>query len=94
LRQGIAHEREHTRNGPEAKEIAKDHLAEDPEYYRKLEQMEKSGMDGWSPRGQVTIDRSADAMMLSFFDHGGAIGASPFEVAKQWAHKKGMNHED
>ena len=87
LRQGTMHEREHTRDTSEAKEIAKDHLAEDPEYYRKLEQMEKSGMDGWSPRGQVAIDTATDDHVMSFLNQGGALGMSHFEVGRQWSHR-------
>lgn len=40
LREGSAVEREHTNNPSIAKEIAKDHLEEDPEYYKKLKQVE------------------------------------------------------
>lgn len=43
LAQGKTHEREHTNNGQIAKEIAKDHLQEDPLYYKKVEQIEKVG---------------------------------------------------
>jgi DNA repair exonuclease SbcCD ATPase subunit len=38
---GIAIEKEHTKNESLAKEIAKDHLSEIPDYYDKLEKMEK-----------------------------------------------------
>lgn len=41
LRQGQKHEMEHTSNRAVAKEIAMDHLVEDPEYYKKLEKIEK-----------------------------------------------------
>ena len=41
LRKGVGVEKEHTNNGVIQKEIAKDHLAEDPKYYDKLEVMEK-----------------------------------------------------
>lgn len=40
LEAGIAVEMEHTDDPEKAKEIAKDHLAEDAEYYRKLRQIE------------------------------------------------------
>lgn len=40
LREGILHELEHTSNALLAKEIAKDHLVEDPDYYTKLRQIE------------------------------------------------------
>lgn len=41
LLRGKKHEREHTNNDQIAKEIAKDHLSEDPRYYEKVEQIEK-----------------------------------------------------
>lgn len=44
LKKGIAVEREHTSDPEIAAEIAKDHLTEDPEYYKKLEIMEKSSL--------------------------------------------------
>jgi hypothetical protein len=37
LAKGIKHELEHTKDAKKAKEIAKDHLVEDPEHYTKLE---------------------------------------------------------
>lgn len=42
LARGILHEREHTDNPRIAREIAMDHLAEDPHYYSRLEQLEAS----------------------------------------------------
>ena len=41
LAKGIKVEMEHTQDANQAKEIAKDHLTEDPAYYQKLEKMEK-----------------------------------------------------
>ena len=41
LAEGAKHEHEHTDNAEIAKEIAKDHLHEDPAYYKKVEQIEK-----------------------------------------------------
>ncbi len=38
---GIKHEFEHTKNRKIAKEIAKDHLSEDPNYYKKIKKIEK-----------------------------------------------------
>ena len=40
LEQGIKIEREHTDDPELAKEIALDHLAEDPQYYTKLKEIE------------------------------------------------------
>jgi hypothetical protein len=45
LAKGIAVEKEHTDDEQVAKEIAKDHLSEDPAYYDKLDEMEKAGVD-------------------------------------------------
>ena len=68
LAAGIKVEREHTRDprvrgrfeAPEddaiAREIAMDHLTEDPDYYRKLRRMEKSGARG--PAGYEPVPRS------------------------------------
>jgi hypothetical protein len=41
LEDGIKHEMEHTKDRSVAKEIAKDHLTEDPNYYKKLKKIEK-----------------------------------------------------
>lgn len=38
---GIEHELEHTGDRNIAKNIAKDHLTEDPNYYRKIQKIEK-----------------------------------------------------
>lgn len=42
LKKGMKVESEHTKNKKVQKEIAKDHLTEDPKYYEKLEKVEKS----------------------------------------------------
>lgn len=41
LAEGAKHEHEHTRDSQIAKEIAKDHLSEDPQYYKKVKEIEK-----------------------------------------------------
>jgi hypothetical protein len=41
IKKGMKVEREHTKNKNLQKEIAKDHLKEDPKYYGKLAKMEK-----------------------------------------------------
>lgn len=45
LEKGIKVEREHTKDIEQEREIAMDHLWEDPEYYEKLERMEKGKCD-------------------------------------------------
>ena len=51
LAMGIDVEKEHTDNPAIAKEIAKDHLAEIPDYYTRLKKMEEEGKaalkEGW-----------------------------------------------
>ena len=44
LRRGVEHELEHTDDPALAREIAMDHLAEDPVYYDKLDQLESKGI--------------------------------------------------
>lgn len=41
LEKGVEVEKEHTNNKELAEEIAKDHLAESPQYYVELDKMEK-----------------------------------------------------
>jgi hypothetical protein len=48
LAEGAKHEHEHTNNDQIAKEIAEDHLSEDPEYYEKQKKLEK---ESYAPRG-------------------------------------------
>lgn len=43
LAEGAKHEHEHTSDDQAAKEIAKDHLSEDPDYYEKVKEIEKAG---------------------------------------------------
>lgn len=45
LAKGIKVELEHTSDFLEAKEIAKDHLMEDPEYYDRLAEMEEEAAE-------------------------------------------------
>lgn len=45
LKVGREHETEHTDSPDEAMKIAMDHLAEDPDYYKKLEKMEAGACD-------------------------------------------------
>jgi len=52
LQEGAKHELEHTNKKKIAKEIAKDHLVEDKQYYKKLKEIEK--------HDRLRIDREAD----------------------------------
>jgi hypothetical protein len=52
LDEGTQHELEHTTDKDLAREIAMDHLAEDPDYYKKLKDIEKAG-DKETSQGKV-----------------------------------------
>jgi hypothetical protein len=56
LNKGIKIELEHTKNKSQAKEIAMDHIGEDPKYYDKLSKMEIE--EKWSQEYKDSIDCS------------------------------------
>lgn len=60
LKKGTKHERaEHTKNKTIAKEIAKDHIVEDPKYYDHLEKVEKMAfVDGFNKISNTACDRA------------------------------------
>ena len=68
LDEGREHEGEHTTDPGLAEEIAMDHLAEDPDYYDRLEAMEKSQI----PPGVRFVFRLSKAEQLSLFGGGGS----------------------
>jgi hypothetical protein len=79
LQKGIKVETEHTNDPVKAEEIAKDHLAEDPQYYTKLE---KAGL-----ADELTESRVGDA----YIEIGEAIEAIDDELVKisKMIHKMG-----
>ena len=56
LAEGAKHEHEHTRNDQVAKEIAKDHLSEDPQYYEKVKEIEKGADETPPVKKPTTLD--------------------------------------
>jgi len=56
LRRGVKVELEHTKARPLAREIAMDHLTEDPKYYRKLESIHKEAGVKVQPKHQDFLD--------------------------------------
>lgn len=48
LNKGISVEMEHTKDKSTAKDIAMDHLSEIPDYYSRLDKMEKNGNKAWT----------------------------------------------
>ena len=67
LAEGAKHEREHTDNDQIAKEIAKDHLSEDPRYYQKQKEIEKASSGSvYAQQFQNLLNFRAPFM----YDHG------------------------
>ncbi len=60
LQEGISHEKEHTTQEPVAKEIAKDHLTEDPQYYKKLEKVEPDLKTTFENSKLILVKRATD----------------------------------
>jgi len=56
LAEGTAVEMEHTGDTEKSKDIAKDHLTEDPDYYTKLKKMEAKGSGKFQEGDKVHID--------------------------------------
>jgi hypothetical protein len=56
LNKGIKVEMEHTDDRGKAKEIAMDHLFEDPKYYDKLQKIETNEDNNWTKLAQTNID--------------------------------------
>lgn len=57
LEEGVKHELEHTNDESMAQEIAMDHLAEDPHYYTKLREIEKTLSVGWKVQKNFKVHR-------------------------------------
>lgn len=68
LRQGAQHETEHTKDRHLSKEIAMDHLKEDPKYYEKLEKMEKSAFwQGFSKQARELTTKARNQLPAGDF---------------------------
>jgi hypothetical protein len=59
---GVKHEHEHTSDSAIAREIALDHLGEDPDYYKKLTKVEKVDEDDMFAAPKVTARKLAALM--------------------------------
>lgn len=86
---GMKVEREHTTDKRIQKEIAKDHLTEDPQYYQKLEKMEKGAEeDRVTPYHLSKIEKAKkheqEQLMNHYDKHFASIGISqaPAVLAK------------
>jgi len=91
LRAGMKVEREHLRSAAARKEIAKDHLTEDPRYYVKLKAMEKKAAEtAGSDKPRVHVGKAAliGAALGLAFGGGGRI----LRGAQQRPHAKWREH--
>lgn len=68
LKAGVKVELEHTQDKALAKEIAMDHLTEDPEYYRKLRTIEKHAFATFAK--ELLASATADVYSADKGDHG------------------------
>ncbi len=66
LDKGIRVEMEHTKSRVKAKEIAMDHLFEDPNYYNKLDTIEKGKENKVTAKKQFSKDLQSDKDFLEF----------------------------
>jgi hypothetical protein len=76
LAKGMKVEREHTSSDDIAKEIARDHLTEDPAYYDKLEKIEKKVELSYMDRQRGVVRAMADKNL------GGIIGINNTDYIK------------
>lgn len=91
LQVGIQHELEHTEDEQIAREIAMDHLTEDPDYYRKLQSIEKAfPSDKVDPEKacQILRDGEANGQPLSQKQRG-MFGAACGKKAQGQVGRKG-----
>lgn len=99
LAEGTNHELEHTRDRKVAREIAMDHLAEDPRYYEKLSKIEKGDDPGpeWYRQQAKKHRQKAEAHRKAPVAGGGQMGRWRQERAHedaQEAHKEAADELD
>ncbi len=70
LAEGARHEREHTDDPALAKEIAKDHLIDDKDYYKKLDKMEKESRLILGKPEHLELDLMAKLGKLKIYNDG------------------------
>lgn len=85
LKQGVSVESEHTKNKSLAKEIAMDHLSEDPSYYPKLKRMEKEGAaEGSEPEHRLQGHTEHQGLQLAIENDTGSVRKGVDRNGKKW----------
>lgn len=81
LRQGARVEGEHTKNRTLAKEIAMDHLTEDPKYYTKLRRMEKEAAE---PEFKLQGSLKFQGLPIAIENAAGSVRKGVDSDGKKW----------
>jgi len=94
LNAGTKVEQEHTKSKATAKEIAMDHLAESPDYYKELGKMEKKLAAAPATKNLAAVNKGASkaskpSQWLDSVKEFKAQGKSPKEAAKLASQKTG-----
>lgn len=93
LQKGVRHEMEHTREKAIAKEIAKDHLVEDPKYYDHLNEMERRLKKQKSYMAEKGDAAEKTAKFLKWFADDGRAKVDDLVVARRNAEQQQVFQE-
>ena len=96
VKQGAKHEKEHNTNLEKAKEVARDHIAERPDYYKMLKKAEKtkvsmkeeSGVGGVRGLGYVSGDPSGTDYVKQYIDSNAMSYTDENGNKLEWIKKK------
>lgn len=90
LRMGIEVEMEHTKDRRLAREIALDHLAEDPKYYTKLKKVHREGLDEGRKRAALRCGSVAVSLVKPKKPVDGAEKTEGADIGSpQWTLQRG-----
>jgi hypothetical protein len=92
LNKGMKVEMEHTKDKVKAKEIAMDHLFEDPKYYDKLEKIENKEAMGAASAGGYSAPLFGNIKKQETKEATGASSAGSYVTPAAWA--KSMKKKD
>lgn len=92
IEQGAKVEREHTKSEKEASEIARDHISERPDYYKRLKKIEESGTAGVRGLGNVSGDPSGTNYVQMYIDSNSMSYNDENGNKFKWIRKHTKNH--
>jgi len=94
LNKGIGVEIEHTKNRKIAKEIAIDHLFEDPKYYDKLKKIENKEATGSGASGQYSapLFSGEEPKKVEAKEATGSASSGSYETPAAWAKSTSKKH--